>query len=170
MAREPGVLTVVRELLGDAADERFSGRRVERLPVTSGDAAARRLRGRTDGGTDVAVDLERGAYLRHGAVLLDDGETIVVVDRVPEEALVVRLDGTLPAAELVRQAALLGHAFGNQHVSLEVHDGAIVAPVTTSRDVVTRTLEGLALRGGAFEFRQLRLACEHPGHGGSHRH
>ena len=88
--------------------------------MTSGDASARRLRGRTDAGTDVAVDLDRGTYLRHGAVVADDGETIVVVDRVPEDAVAVRLATGLPADELVRQAALIGHAFGNQQVGAQV--------------------------------------------------
>jgi hypothetical protein len=45
------------------------------------------MRGVSAGGTSVAVDLARGSFLRHGAVLADDGERIIVVDRALEAAL-----------------------------------------------------------------------------------
>ena len=74
-------MLLVREILGKLDDPRFAGRRVERLPVDWAQAGKRRLRVDTDCGTDVAVDLPRGAYLADGAVLDDDGERVVVVAR-----------------------------------------------------------------------------------------
>lgn len=150
------------EILGDAREARFAGRRAERLLVSSADAPKRRLRGRTDAGTDVAVDLPRGSYLRDGAVLADDGERVVVVERSPEEALVVRLDPSLPPALLVECAARLGHAFGNQHVPVEIEDGEIRVPVTTSREIAEETVRALGLPGVELEFRSVRLGRLHP--------
>jgi urease accessory protein len=157
-----GAPLVVTEILGDADEARFAGRRVEPLAVTSGDAPKRRLRGVTDGGTEVAVDLPRGSYLRHGAVLADDGERVIVVERALEEAIVVRLDPGAGAAELIACAALIGHAFGNQHVPVEIEDGEIRAPVTTSREVAERTVLSLGLAGAEVEFRRVRLGRSQP--------
>jgi urease accessory protein len=150
---------VVTEILGDAGEPRFAGRRVELLAVTSADAAKRRLRAQTDAGTDVAVDLPRGSYLHHDAVLADDGERAIVVGRTPEEAIVIRLDPAAEATQLIAFAARIGHAFGNQHVPLEVEDGEIRAPVTTSREVAEQTVRALGLPGVTIEFRMVRFGC-----------
>jgi urease accessory protein len=158
-------MLLVREILGDVGEPRFAGRRVERLPVDSAAAAKRRLRLATDAGSDVAVDLDRTAYLRDGAVLWDDGEYIVVVERTPEAALVVRLG---PGPDLVARAVRLGHAFGNQHVPVEVEGNEVRVPITTSRAIAEQTVQALGL--GAFElsFDDVALGRERPlgyGHG-----
>lgn len=67
------------------------------------------------------------------------------VERAVDEALVVRLSADLAPAELAAQALRLGHAFGNQHVPVEVADGAVVIPITTSRRVATETVRALGL-------------------------
>lgn len=163
-------MLLIRGILGDASEPRFAGRRVERLLVDSHDASKRRHRGTTDTGTDVAVDLERGSYLRHGAVLADDGSTIVVVERRPEEAMIVRISPELAPEERLAQAVLLGHAFGNQHVPLEVEGGEIRVPITTSRELAAETVRRLGLPGAEMTFDLVRLGCEGPLVAPAHRH
>jgi urease accessory protein len=159
-------MLLAREILGDAGEPRFAGRRVERLRVDSAAAARRRLRATSDAGTDVAVDLERGAYLRDGAVLFDDGERIVVVERAPEEALVIRL---APGPDLLARAVRLGHAFGNQHVPVEVEGDEIRVPITTSREIAEQTVRALGLDGVELTFAEVPLGRERPPAQG-HRH
>src|SRR4051794_5788713 len=106
---------VVAELLGHETEPRFTDRRRERLTVAFADAGKRRLRATTDGGTDVAVDLPRGSFLADGAVLDDDGERLIVVERKAEEMVVIRLSH---GPTLLEQAVAIGNAFGNQHVSV----------------------------------------------------
>jgi urease accessory protein len=163
-------MLVVRDILGRADEPRFAGRRVERLAVDSAAAAKRRLRGTTDCGTDVAVDVERGAYLADGAVLDDDGARIVIVERSPEEAFVIRLAPGLPREELVRQALRLGHAFGNQHVPVELEGEEIRGPVTTSREVVADTVHALVLDGAELDFASVPLARERALTSSAHHH
>jgi urease accessory protein len=150
------------EILGDDTDPRFAGRVRERLRVASHDAAKRRLRATTDAGTDIAVDLPRGSFLCHGAVIADDGARIVVVDRVPEEALVLRFSSELSRNDLVAAAARLGHAFGNQHVPIAAVAGEIRVPLTTSREIAARTVRALGLDGVDIRFEFVRLAAERP--------
>ena len=172
-------MLLVHEILGNDIEARFAGRRRELLLVDSADAAKRRLRGVTDTGTDVAVDLGRGSYLAHGAVLDDDGERIVIVERRPEEAVVVRLSLALPAVQLAEQAARLGHAFGNQHVPIEVEGGELRIPITTSVEIAQATVLALGLEGVTIEVATVRLGASRPlgagpgtgpGHGHAHGH
>jgi urease accessory protein len=142
-------MLLVESIIGTLDDDRFAGRRVEALPVDWAQAAKRRLRAESEAGTDVAVDLPQGAYLADGAVLHDDGERVLAVRRTPEPGLVIRFDAALPAAALAERAARLGHAFGNQHVPLDVDAGTIRVPLTTSEDVARRTVEALGLDGVA---------------------
>ena len=156
------MMLAVREILGAAGEPRFAGRRIERLTLDAAEAARPRLRRKTDAGTDVAVDLPRGSYLRHGAVLADDNERIVVVERTAEETLVVRLAVSLSPEELLRQAVALGHAFGNRHVPVEVVNREVRVPVTTSRELALDTVRGLGLTGAETSFAYVRLGCERP--------
>jgi urease accessory protein len=160
----------VREILGDSREARFAGRAIERLPVACTDASKRRLRASTDAGTDVAVDLERGSYLRDGAVLADDGERIVVVERRPEEAMIVRFPAALEGQSLLAQAVRLGHAFGNQHVPLEIEDGRVLVPITTSPELAGETVHSLGLEGIEIEFGRVPLGRRRPLLGSGHQH
>ncbi len=163
-------MLLARGILGEVGEPRFAGRTVERLLLDSGDASKRRLRARTDEGTDIGVDLERGAYLKHGAVLADDGVRVVVVERKPEEAMVVRLAADLDPAERLRQAVRLGHAFGNQHVPLEVEESEIRIPITTSRQIVGETVRSLQLDGAEVSFELVQLGRDRPLQAPAHAH
>ncbi|MEA2330136.1 MAG: urease accessory protein [Thermoleophilaceae bacterium] len=161
----------VTELLGHAEEPRFAGRRVAGVPVAWDEASRQRLRRQADDGTDVAIDLEHGAYLADGAVLHDDGERIVKVSRPRERALVVRFDAGLPADRLVAQALLLGHAFGNQHVPIDIEEGEARIPLTTSEAIARATVEALDLSGVTVEVAEVAIGRMRPlpiGH--AHRH
>jgi urease accessory protein len=155
-------MIVVREILGREHERRFADRRVEHLEVAWDEASKRRLRRRTDAGSDVAVDLPRGSYLADGAVLHDDGERIVVARRRPEPALIVRFDPTAPAEHLVEQALRLGHAFGNQHVPVDVDGAEAHVPLTTTEQVARATVEALGLTAAQVAVAPVALGRERP--------
>ena len=163
-------MLTVKKIIGTIDEARFRGRTVEHLVVESAEAARPRLRRRTDCGTDVGVDLPRGAYLRDGAVLLDDGERIIVVERKREDAAIVRFPRSLTREELIAAAIRLGHAFGNQHVALEVDEGEVRIPVTTSRDVVLETVRAAGIPADIVRFDLLALGRERPLAAPSHAH
>jgi len=164
-------MLVVSAMLGDADEGRYAGRRQDPVAVTHADASKRRLRLTSVDGTDVALDLPRGSYLHEGAVLDDDGERILVVERSPEEALVVRFSPALGRDELAEAAARIGHAFGNQHVPVDVEDGVIRVPITTSAELAADTVRGLHLHGVEIEVAPVKLGRRGPlahGHGRAH--
>jgi urease accessory protein len=157
--------------VGRVEEPRFAGRRVVAVSVAWDEAARRRLRRRAADGTDVAIDLERGAYLADGTVLDDDGERVVVVARPVEPALVVRFDMRLPPACLVAQALAVGHAFGNQHVPIDLEEGVARIPLTTSEAIARATVEALSLEGAVVSVGDVALGRFRPlsgGHGHAH--
>jgi urease accessory protein len=152
----------VAGIVGHATEPRFAGRRVERLRVTWDEASKRRLRRNTDVHTDVAVALPRGAYLGHGDVLDDDGDRIVVVERPVERAVVVRFDDAASPSARLRAAALVGHAFGNQHIPLDIDDAEIRIPVTTSEAIALGTIAALGLPEVRAEVAAVALGLRRP--------
>lgn len=153
---------VVSTLLGHVDEPRFAGRRVVQVPVAWDEASRRRLRRSAIDGTDLTIGLDRGEYLYEGSVLDDDGERVLVISRVPEPALVVRLDLRLDAARLVEQAVAIGHAFGNQHAPVEVVGGEVRVPVLTTEAIARTTVESLGLEGAVIEFEEVALGRLQP--------
>jgi urease accessory protein len=158
------------EILGDRHDPRFAEREVDELPVSWAEAGRRRLRRTTASGVDAAIDLPRGGFLADGAVLADDGARIVVVARTLEPALVLRLSETLSVDERVQRAALLGHAFGNQHVPVDVEGAEIRVPLTTSEAVARFTVAALGMSGVSIAVEDVALARRTPLHATGHGH
>ncbi len=159
---------LVEAILGHGDDPRFAGRRREHLTVGSEEAARRRLRRATREGTDVAIDVPRGSFLRQGAVLDDDGERVILVERRPEPALVIRLDAALPAGELVEQAARVGHWAGNQHLLVEASGHELRVRVATTPELMLDSARELALTGAEMTTLDVAFALDEPaaaGHG-----
>jgi urease accessory protein len=161
----------VARLLGSAEDPKFRGRHRVGVEVAWDEAGRRRLRREAADGTDVVIDLDDGEYLYDGAVLSDDGSRVLVVVRPLERALVVRLDLELPAEDLVAQALLIGHAFGNQHAPADIEGAEIRIPLITSEATARATIDLLSLDRVSVAIRDValgRLAPLSTGH--SHRH
>lgn len=163
----------ITHVLGHQDDPVFSERRRDPLPVAWDEAGKPRLRRTTTLGQDIAVDLGRGHYLADGDVLADDGDTIIVIERTSERALVVHLDPSAPIQHLLHDAVRLGHAFGNQHVPLEADGSTVVVPLTTSEDVARHTVQALGLHTATVTVEQVRLGSREPlpvGHTRPHTH
>jgi len=160
---------IARGIVGDAAEPRFAGRRVERLAVDAARAGRRLLRGRTDAGSDVTLEVPRGTYLRHGAVVSDDGESIVVIERIAEPVLVVRSTAASCDAR-VAAAARVAHALGNQHVPIEVLGAEIRAPITTTAELAAAAVRRLEVDQVVVTVETLRLACDRPLTAPAHGH
>jgi urease accessory protein len=152
----------VTALLGEVCQPQYGDRRVVAVPVAWDEASRRRLRRVAADGTDVAIELDHTCYLADGVVLHDDGERLLVVERTREAALVVRLDRSMPPNVLIAQALALGHAFGNQHVPIDVGEAEALLPLTTSEQIARRTVAALALEGATIEIVDVPLGSKRP--------
>src|SRR5262249_44634816 len=126
----------VSTILGNSADgdwpARLNGAQVDVLQLTAAQAQRTRLRRPTEGGTDAATALERGAALRAGDVLGWDEatRTAVVVRLELPDVMVVDLSSLLagPAETLLARSVQLGHALGNQHWPALVKGAQVYLP------------------------------------------
>lgn len=134
----------VTDLLGSVSNPGFSGRAVEQVDVPWGAARKHRQSLLTEAGTPLRLKLPRGTFLAGGTVLADDGTTIIVVRRPPEDAIVLDFaENTGPDA--VRRALQLGYLLGNQHAPLDVTAQRLATPLYTSAEQAAATLASLQL-------------------------
>lgn len=151
---------LIEDVLGHNDDpmwkERLAGATVDTLALDQWEAQKNRLRKPTEGGTEVALSLDRSVRLRDGDVLHWDADagTAVVTRIALGEVMVVHLDGLAgaPADALVRSAVELGHALGNQHWPAVVKESSVYVPLTVDRKVMDAVMRTHALAGVTHEF------------------
>ncbi len=80
---------------------------------------ARVLKKQTRGGEPVRVMLPRGQTLRHGDVIFEDADRVVIIQVRPCEAIVASVAGA-------REMARLALELGNLHQPAQLSDGEIV--------------------------------------------
>ena len=123
-------------VLGNVYDERasrYAGKKHDPLTLTWRDCTRRAVRARTGSGRQIGVLLPLGATLRHGDVLFETADRLVVVTVTPCEAWVANF----PDATSMASAAL---ELGNLHVPVEVAGGLqlVVLPDGPTRGVLDR--------------------------------
>ena len=117
---------------------------VEVLMINGDDAMRRRLRGKTDKGTDVAIALERGEQLSDGAVLLLDESRAIVLRTAEQRWLTLRPREPGAALEL-------GYCAGNHHWKVNFVPGAILVALQGPLEHYLARLDPL-LRSGRVEW------------------
>ena len=148
------MITVTR-ILGAASEPALADRlhhlahsdRVEVLIVDRDDALRRRLRGKTDKGTDIAIALERGDRLDDGAVLVLDDARAVVLRVTQERWLRIKprdADAALDA----------GYCAGNNHWRVRFEPGALLVAMQGPAEHYFSRLDHL-LKAGKIE-----VACD----------
>ncbi|MGB3022106.1 MAG: urease accessory protein UreE [Methyloceanibacter sp.] len=148
------MITVTRSL-GTASEPALADRlhhlahsdRVEVLIVDRDDALRRRLRGKTDKGTDIAIALERGDQLDDGAVLVLDDARAVVLRVTQERWLRIKprdADAALDA----------GYCAGNNHWRVRFEPGALLVAMQGPAEHYFSRLDHL-LKAGKIE-----VACD----------
>jgi urease accessory protein len=133
-------------ILGGIADPRFADRRRHHISIGWGDAAKQRQLVTADTGLEVRILLPRGSFLFDGAVIADDGEQVVVVQRPPEPAISVRFDQNCDV-DGARRMLLLGYLLGNQHAPIDIGEDTLAAPLFTSAHAAEHLLADLGVTG-----------------------
>jgi urease accessory protein len=197
-ALEPRMI-LVESVLGNAAEPewaaRISASRVDTLELDHWEAQKSRFRKRSAGGTELAISLDRGIFLRDGDVLLWDAEarTLLLVHTRLRDVMVIEL-GDLAAGRSSADAGIdialrtcveLGHALGNQHWPALVKGTRVYVPLTVDRKVMASVMKTHGFEGIRYSFlpgsdvvpylaphesRRLFGAAEGPVHSHTHAH
>jgi len=115
--------------------------RLETVTLGRDDLARRRIRTRTDAGTDCAIAIDRAERLFDGAVLLLEEDRAVVIRMEPERWLVVRASD--PAAAL-----RLGYFAGNMHWRVRFEGDALAIALEGRREAYVQRLAPVIDAGG----------------------
>ena len=154
---------IANQVLGNIhADESLSmevqrldkQKKVERVFVPFHDAGRRRVRLRTDQGTDIGVDLPMDEALQNGDVLAigDESDRMVLIEVAPSEAMALRMSKEIPADQLFECGVRLGHMLGNQHWPITVKDDVVYAPLTIDHKVMETVVRTHGFDGIESEF------------------
>ena len=141
------MITVTR-ILGSASEAAMADRlhelehknQVEILAIGRDDALRRRLRGKTDKGTEIAIALDRHENLSHGAVMLLESDRAVVVHLAVEQWLRLVPRDTDAALET-------GYSAGNHHWRVRFVPGALLVALQGPVEHYLARLEGLTKDG-----------------------
>jgi urease accessory protein len=153
-------MILIEHILGNAADplwaERIVAGAADPLALDHWEAQKNRFRKKTASGLEIAVSLDRGAFLRDGDILLWDADAkrAVVAKITLREVMVIRLEplgsGSLEVA--MRTCVELGHAIGNQHWPALVKGNHVYVPLTVDRKVMASVMKTHRFENIAYDF------------------
>jgi urease accessory protein len=109
---------ILDRILPPAGPGALSGRRIERIRMTSADLARHRQRVTTDQGREVGISLPHGTALADGDLLHLDETLAIVVEQVDEDLLRI-----LPRTP--EEFALAGYQVGNLHRAAMISGNAV---------------------------------------------
>jgi urease accessory protein len=151
---------VIESILGNIGDpewsERLSAANVDLLEVDQWEAQKSRFRKTSAKGAELAISLDRGAYIRDGDVLLWDAQAaMAIVARIDlRDVMIVHLDDLMRLAPemAMRTCVELGHAMGNQHWPALVKGSLVYVPLTVDRKVMASVMNTHRFEGLRYEF------------------
>jgi urease accessory protein len=151
-------MVVIEAILGNSSDPewtmRLAAADVDLLEVDQWEAQKSRFRKTTAKGTELAISLDRGTYIRDGDVLLWDGRVAVVARIDLRDVMIVHLGGLLrlPPEVGMRTCVELGHALGNQHWPALVKGSVAYVPLTVDRKVMASVMRTHRFEDIRYEF------------------
>ena len=153
-------MILIEKVLGNVSDPEWAARlgkgTVEPLALDHWEAQKNRFRKKTAGGVEVAVSLDRGAFLRDGDVLLWDADAARgVVARISlRDVMIVDLGelATQDPEYAMRTCVELGHALGNQHWPALVKGTRVFVPLTVDHKVMASVMKTHRFEGIRYEF------------------
>jgi urease accessory protein len=151
---------IVEAVLGNVADASWKSRlldaNLDRLALDHWEAQKNRFRKTTGGGTEIAVSLDRGAFLRDGDILLwnEETRTAIVAAISLRDVMVIHIDALSSIASelLLRTCVELGHALGNQHWPALVKGTRVFVPLTVDRKVMASVMNTHRFENIRYEF------------------
>ena len=111
---------------------------LEEVVIHRSDSEKIRMRRTTNKGTDIAITLEPGSYLRDGDVLFVDNDKAIIIKLAPEDVAILSFDksSSVPKNEDYLELGLkIGHVIGNLHRPLKFQDSKVIIPIHSPDEI-----------------------------------
>ncbi|MGM0215730.1 urease accessory protein UreE [Enterococcus sp. AZ109] len=148
---------IVKEIIGNINSYPAAESKTKDWIALENEALAKRVHHLNTSGGEVSVRLAPGKHLHVGDILAETEDSLVVVDVLPEDVLVISPDS-------INQMGVIAHELGNRHLPAQFIDDTMVVQF----DYLIEKL--LGDKGIAFERQQIKMLhpFRHIGH--SHDH
>ncbi|MCI1858480.1 MAG: urease accessory protein UreE [Sporolactobacillus sp.] len=113
------MITKVLGSINDMPAEERSKYHIEKVYVKNEDLAKRLFHLISDHHREISILLERGEHLRVGDILKKESHTLLVVDVLSEDVLVI-------APISMRQMGIVAHNLGNRHLPAQFGDDTMI--------------------------------------------
>jgi urease accessory protein len=113
---------IIKEKIGNLYNYPHAGRSIDRLSIQWHEAGKRILYRKSASGRDIIIKfLKEAQNLKQDDILFADDDSLIVVDIIPCEAIVIQPAG-------LYQMALACYEIGNKHLPLFYEDDTLVIP------------------------------------------
>ncbi len=153
-------MILIERILGNASEPEWASRiasgTVDTLELDHWEAQKTRFKKRTEGGTEIAVSLDRGTFIHDGDVLVwePQASALVLASIRLRDVMMIDLDEMAQADTSValRTCVELGHALGNQHWPALVKGTRVYVPLTVDRKVMASVMKTHRFEGIRYQF------------------
>jgi urease accessory protein len=123
--------------------EEASRRKIfETIKISRLESQKTRMRKRSDKGTDIALTLPHGTQLRHGDVIMQTEEKMIVIEIEPENVAMIEIKDNIHESEddhhhhdIVEIATRIGHMIGNLHRPIRLERNTVYFPIQTDNEL-----------------------------------
>jgi urease accessory protein len=104
-----------------------------------------RMRKTSDKGSDIALVLPQGTRLKHGDVIMQTENKMVIVEIEPENVAMLEIKGNLHGDDIIKLPVSIGHTIGNLHRPIKIEQNKIYFPIQADSEIdMFRKLLGTA--------------------------
>jgi urease accessory protein len=116
--------------------DEMTGRKVcETIKISRLESQRVRMRKLSDKGTDVALTLPPGTWLKNGDVIIITENKMVVVGIEPEDVIMIEIRDNMHEDDRVEVPVRVGHTIGNLHRPIKLEGNKIYFPIQANTEL-----------------------------------
>ncbi|MGC2667727.1 MAG: hypothetical protein WA220_00930 [Candidatus Nitrosopolaris sp.] len=121
--------------LKEKYDEMTARKVCETIKISRLESQRVRMRKISDMGTDVALTLPPGTWLKNGDVIIITENKMVVVGIEPEDVIMIEIRDNIHQDDIVEVPVRVGHTIGNLHRPIRIEGNKIYFPIQTDAEL-----------------------------------
>jgi urease accessory protein len=121
--------------LKERCDEMTARKVCETIKISRLESQRVRMRKLSDKGTDVALTLPTGTWLKNGDVIIITENKMVVVGIEPEDVIMIEIRDNMHEDDSVEVPVMVGHTIGNLHRPIKLEGNKIYFPIQADTEL-----------------------------------